>query len=313
MRSAIIFLLASSVLLPSIGFATEADFQSFKSSLGCTIEQVTEGPFGQYQFQGISRDGQWLSYNISETDAGPYHAVLINLQTGEFKKLLPRFNNTGNFSADASTLVAAVFGEDGKTDIVELNLESEQIHSISPDPAWDWLPSYSPDQTAIVFNSFRDGDSDLYLYDRTSGQLSQLTDDPRYDAHGEFSPDGQQLLFHRMISKRDDGRYDFDIVILDLGSGIESIFAQTPFEESYASWSPDARHIVFSSDFEEAAEKHNLYIGSLDGNQKLQLTSGNWKDSYAYWTRDGTHIYFNSDRSGTTQVHRMLMDGVNCR
>ena len=79
-----------------------------------------------------------------------------------------------------------------------------------------------------------------------------------------------------------------------------------------ASWSPDGSQFVFSSDFEEKPEKHNLYTRSVDGDSLHQLTDGDWKDSYAWWTRDGKYIYFNSDRSGKTQVFRISMDGMNC-
>jgi Tol biopolymer transport system component len=290
----------------------ETPYTRSEGSIGCMIEQITEGPFGQYQFQGVSKDGLWLSYNISETDEGPYHSVLMNLVDGTIEKQGPDFNNTGNFSQDNSTLVAAVFLADSTTDIVELDLQTGKTTTLAADPAYDWLPSYSPNQKTIAFNSFRTGNGDLYLYDRQTAELSRLTENPQYEAHAEFSPDGSKIMFHRMIGKREDGRYDFDIFYLDLEAGAEKRLTETPFEESYGSWSPDGNHFVYSTDFEENPEMHNLYIRSIEGDGQQQLTDGDWKDSYAWWTRDGKYIYFNSDRSGTTQVYRMSMAGMNC-
>ena len=89
--------------------AENIEFPRTVGSQGCLIEQLTDGPFGQYQFQGVSRDGNWLSFNISESDEGPYHGRMLNLQSGKVEKLDSVFNNTGNFSQDNSTLVAAVF------------------------------------------------------------------------------------------------------------------------------------------------------------------------------------------------------------
>jgi Tol biopolymer transport system component len=312
-KCTLILISATVTFLTSSIHSSEISFPNTKGATGCLLEQITDGEFSQYQFQGVSADAKWLSYNISEADEGPYYSHLMNLETGEEERLDSGFNNTGNFSSDNKTLVAAVFLENGKTDIVEFDRNSGETISIASHPASDWLPSYSPDQKSIVFNSFRAGNADLYLYDRSSQELTQLTENPRYEAHAEFSPDGSKILFHRMVGQSENGRYDFDLYSIDIDSGEQERLTQTPFEESYGSWAPDGKHFVFSSDFEENAEKHNLYIKLSGQDELVKLTDGDWKDSYAYWTRDGKYIYFNSDRSGITSVYRISMDGLGCK
>ncbi|MEE8294693.1 MAG: hypothetical protein V3R64_03190 [Sphingomonadales bacterium] len=296
------------------------EYPSFTGATGCQIEQITTSEFGASQFQGVSRDGKWLSYNLAKADSGPSFSVLMNLETGEAETLPEGFNNTGNFSADNKTLVAAVSLEDGTTDIVEINLKTHETTTIAGAPGYDWLSSYSPDQRSIAFNSFRTGNAEIYLYDRESGALKQLTDDPRYDAHTEFSPDGSKIMFNRMNAYHENGSYDFDLISYDLATGEETRLTDLPYEESYGSWAPDGQHLVFSSDKDlspelktsEDPEVRNLYVMAPDGKILARLTRGKWNDGYGYWMRDGSYIYFNSDRFGNGDIFRMPMNGLNC-
>lgn len=208
--------------------------------------------------------------------------------------------------------MAAAYDDSGRTEILEVHLESGDIEVIAPHEQWDWLPSYSADGRFIVFNSMREGNqADIYVYERASMQLERLTSYAGYDAHAQFSPDGERILFHRMNGERDDGGFDFDLYVIDRRTVTESRLTDGPYEESYGAFAPDGRHIVFSSDFEEAPEKHNLYLRSPDGSFTA-LTDGDWTDRYAYWTADGRYVYFNSDRSGVTNVYRIPMQGVSC-
>jgi Tol biopolymer transport system component len=308
-----IFLLASPALK-----AKKPPFTSATSGGGCAVESLTRSEHAKFQVQGVSWDGAWLSYTEErgqDDDGKPIRVIyLLDLQSGEKQSLQDSVTNSGAFSPDGRYLVSAFEMDSERTDIYEIELESQRLRAITTHDEWDWLPSYSPDGSTILFNSYRiDGQSELFLYDRASGELKQLTDDSRYDAHGEFSPDGSKILFHRMMSQKEEGGYDFELFVMDVESGEErQISAGSPFEESYASWAPDSEHVVFSSDQDGKPEKHNLYVLGPDGEIVSRLTKGDWKDSYAFWTRDGKYIYFNSDRDGVSNIYRIPMDGLSC-
>ena len=284
---------------------------------GCILEQITSEPYDEFQFSGASPDGLWLSYafNMGEAENPTQGAYLLNLRSGERRVLPDPINNSGSFSADGRFLVGAQNIENGRTEIYEIDLETEETKAIAAHQEWDYLPTYSLDGRHILFNSMREGgQADIYLYERAPETLERLTDYGGYDAHAQFAPQGTRILFHRMNGPRQGGGYDFDLISLDLVTRQETRLTSGPFEESYGAWSPDGRHIVFSSDFEEAPEKHNLYIIlSPDGEIVDKLTDGDWKDSYAYWTPDGSYIYFNSDRGGNTDIFRLPMNGLACK
>ncbi len=293
----------------------EPPFKVLTGTQGCLIEQLTSEAYDEYQFQGVSHDGQWLSIgwtNGEDAHGDPIRgSYRLNLVTGEKRELGDPINHNSSFSRDGLWLVGAHYTPDGKSDIFEYNLKTGQATVVAPDSAWDFLPSYSPDGQSILFNSYRSGNSEIYLYDRFEQTMQQLTNYEGYDAHGEFSPDGSKILFHRQVEERDDGGYDFDLYSYDLASGEETRLTSTPYEESYGSWAPDGQRLVLSSDFEEQPSQTNLYVMNSDGTL-TQLTDGDWKDRYAYWTRDGSYIYFNSSRSGNEEIYRIEMEGSAC-
>lgn len=307
------------VLFTQLLSASESSFPSFSGGTGCTVERATSSENPEYQVQGVSWDGKWLSYSeeLGEGEHGiaEKRVFLLNLASGEKKQLTETVTNSGAFSPDGRFMVAAFAVEGEYTDIYEIDLETLDFKAIAPHEQWDWLPSYSPDGKTIVFNSYRiEGQSEIFLYDRETQALRQMTDNPGYDAHAEFSADGSKVLFHRMIARKEQGGYDFELFVIDVATGDEKqISPGSEFEESYAAWAPDGKHVVFSSDINGKPEKHNLYVMGPNGETLARLTQGDWKDSYAYWTRDGKYIYFNSDRKGTQNIYRIPMEGLDCR
>lgn len=282
---------------------------------GCTVEQVTDETHDAFQSRGVSADGAWVSVGWSDGEDADGNSVrgsyVLNVETKEQRDLGEPINHASSFSPDGRLLGGAQYLPEGRTDIFEYDVDTGEATVIAQDPAWDFLPTYSPDGRWIVFNSSRTGNSELFVYDRTDGTLRQITDFEGYDAHGEFSPDGTKILFHRQLADRPDGGYDFDLYSHDLASGDETRLTATSLEESYGSWAPDGRALVFTSESEADPERRNLYVRHEDGTL-AQLTDGPWKDTYAQWLRDGSYIYFNSSRGGSDDIYRIRMNGLDC-
>ena len=313
-----VVMLSGAALVTQAPAVEQTVFPERIGGMGCKVEQLTSAETAEYQVQGASRDGHWLAYTREhgkDEEGSPNRTVyLLNLDSGKSEALEEVMTNSGAFSPDGRYQLSAIEVENGRTDIYEYELKTGRARPIAPHEQWDWLPSYSPDGSAIVFNSYRiGGQSEMYIHDRETGVLERLTHDPRYDAHGEFSPDGSKILFHRMIAEHEAGGYDFELFVYDLETGQETqLTTGSPHEESYASWAPDGDHVVFSSDQDGKPEKHNLYVLGPNGEITARLTRGDWKDSYAFWSRDGQYIYFNSERDGPSNVYRIPMDGLGC-
>jgi TolB protein len=66
-------------------------------------------------------------------------------------------------------------------------------------------------------------------------------------------------------------------------------------------WSPDGKHIVFSSGYPISSSE--VYIIDIENESMTNLTNNQVYDSGPKWSPDGRHIAFISDRQGDMQVY----------
>ncbi len=311
------FTLMIAVFLQAASAEVTSPFVKLSDPSGCVIEQITTADHDEYQVQGASPDGMFLSMAASLEGAAEndtvYQAYEMDLATGERTDLSHVLRNSGPYSPDGSFIVVAQATDNEKTDIFEYERATGELRPVASHEEWDWLPSYSPDGRFIVFNSYRvEGQSDIHLFERSTATLKRISEEPGYDAHAQFSSDGKRIIYHRQQGTRDAGGYIFDLIVYDMETGQETRLTDGDYEESYPAWAPDGHHIVYSSDVNGKHGKLNLYVLAPDSQTPIRLTEGDWTDRYAFWTRDGKYIYFNSDRAGVSNVYRMPMDGVAC-
>jgi len=190
--------------------ASQPPFATSTDPGGCVVEHLAVADDANFfQYDGLSPDGRLLSVGWDRGDERGM--FLLNLDTGE-RLNIPQLNNAASFSPDGSTLIAAIYLDDGSTDIVEFDLETKTSAPVAPDPGADWLPSYSPDGETILFNSFRaDHQSEVYTFEKAGGTIKRWTELPRYDAHARFSPDGETILFLSEFGPNDHDLYLIEV------------------------------------------------------------------------------------------------------
>lgn len=275
------------------GAAIDNPKLSFETSIdpgGCLVEHVAADPeLDQFHYDGLSADGNKLAvgWRRGKDESGLY---LLDLTTGE-RTDIPRLNNGAVFSPDGTKILNILPTENGKTDVVEYDLATGEMRSVAPHDEWEWLASYSSDGKTILFNSYRTGASDIYTYRKSDGQLKRWTDFDGYEAHAQFSPGDSKILFNRQESGS-----DFNVYVIDVKTGEISQLTSDVSEEGYASWSPDGRTIVFSSDRERDSGETDLFFMNSDGEDIRRITDDPTKDSYPFFSPDGKYVYFNSDR-----------------
>lgn len=281
--------------------------KSYLDPGGCRIEQVTDAGAddGHFQFHGPSHDERFMVVGTYRGSAKG--AYLFDFKTGE-RRPLADVTNAGPISPDGKKALVANDTADARTDIIEVDLASGAVQRIASDPAPEFLATYSPDGTSILFNSYRSGRSDIYLVDRRSGALSRLTEFEGYDAQGDFAPDGKSIAFHRETAPG-----DYDILRLDLATRAETAVVSGPGEQAYPAWAPDGRRIAYAADNGEAG-KTDIYVADMDGANIRRLTNLAAYVAYPAWSRDGARLYFNYERDGKRNVWRMRLDGKGrCR
>jgi Tol biopolymer transport system component len=78
------------------------------------------------------------------------------------------------------------------------------------------------------------------------------------------------------------------------------------FQDSYPSWSPDGRQIVFESN---RAGSHDIWLMNADGSDLRRLTNHPTLDETPVFAPDGKSIVFASERDGELEIFSMRTDG----
>ena len=170
--------------------------------------------------------------------------------------------------------------------------------------------TFSPDGEWIVFESHKldveeNGIITRYKIDG-SGEYESLTaasDDARQP---NYSPAGDLILYQRSSNEQ------WDIWIMSPGGENKKQLISGKGDKTDASFSPDGRFIVYSSDNGEL-EFANLFVISVDGGTPAQITDYAGYDGAPSWSPNGKWIVFESspgypDDEGT-RLWKIEIDG----
>jgi Tol biopolymer transport system component len=104
----------------------------------------------------------------------------------------------------------------------------------------------------------------------------------------DVSPDGHEIVFN---ASGEGGR---DLYRLDLVRRKVTLVARTPEYETAPRFSPDGRSIVYAAGRDGDRADH-LFVCSVDGSGRRQITSGDNNDCSPVFTPDGSRILFTRD------------------
>ncbi|MFC1562228.1 S9 family peptidase, partial [candidate division KSB1 bacterium] len=184
--------------------------------------------------------------------------------------------------------------------------------------------SWSPDSKMLVFTadeSWRDehtyGKSDIWTV-TVEGVVSRLTDDPYVYRNTHFSPDGRYIAFTRsmgldmVIEQKLDHGSPSDLYIMPAGGGdIMNLTATWDLSPGSPRWSPDSRHIYFSSG---TGGNTHLFRVAIDDGRVEQVTTGDRRLGSISFDSDFSSIaYTVTDPTRPAEVYTSSIDGSNER
>jgi len=162
-------------------------------------------------------------------------------------------------------------------------------------------PAWSPDRQWLAFA--RHEGATIFLFLRgADGKERRLTDrtDPEYDA--VWSPDGKRLAFSFVKVSPNQGDIEVYLVGAD-GKNLTplAVTAGKLSHEESPCWSPDGKHVAFSSTRDGNQE---LYVMAADGHtgDPRRLTSDPALDAHPAWSPDGRQIAFATNRWGDLEL-----------
>ncbi|HEY9402640.1 MAG TPA: S9 family peptidase, partial [Pyrinomonadaceae bacterium] len=161
---------------------------------------------------------------------------------------------------------------------------------------------WSPDGAGMLFGKSRGGDENSQLYWMTTdgARVRQLTDAPRIRYNfGAWSADSRRISY---ASNKRNPNF-FDIYVMDVASGEESLVYQQDGSNAPVAWSSDGRFIVVSRASDTLSLDNDLYLVELATKGVTHLTphTGAAQFGDVHFTRDNRSIILSTNAAGEWQ------------
>ena len=183
--------------------------------------------------------------------------------------ITPALSPDGNYLAFASSY-------EGNSEIYRMDTRTKALQRLTGHAGGDLSPSWSPSGRELAFASDRSGGPQIFLMSRDGTNVRRLTFEGDYNAAPVWSPRGNWIAYVCRTPKKEyklclitpDGQKR---VQLTTGKGVDD----SP------SWSPDGRHLVFSS---TAGGKSHIYMINADGKDLERITFSGTHNSAPTWS-----------------------------
>ncbi len=181
-------------------------------------------------------------------------------------------NMAGGFSPRGDTITLSST-KDGTPDIYLLSLKDDSVKKLTFTQGIEVSPVVSPDGSQIAFVSDRGGSPQLYLMRADGSDIRRITFEGSYNTSPNWSPTGDRIAF---ACRR--GKNQICIVKPD-GSALIQLTESGNNEDP--SFSPDGRHITFSSDRDGTK---GIYIMRANGEAQKKISPQGLRSNAPGWS-----------------------------
>ncbi|QRN84124.1 PD40 domain-containing protein [Chloroflexota bacterium] len=187
---------------------------------------------------------------------------------------------------------------DFKYDIYVVNCDGTGLTQLTATEAGEDHPSWSPDESRILFDADYDGDRFYEMYSMAADgtDLVRLTTGAHNDQFGEYSPDGSQIAFSS------DRNGDWDIFTMDADGSNQAILEVDQTWQIFPTWSPDGEWIAFVQMVPGSGET-NVFSVSSDGTNLRQETWGSGYNENPTFSSDGQWIAYQTNMDGDFEIY----------
>ena len=168
-------------------------------------------------------------------------------------------------------------------------------------------PRFSPTQQEVIYLSYDRAHQppSVHILNIDTGQREVLGRFPGMHYAPRFSPVGNSVLITMTAQEGNS-----DIFSMDLGTRALTRLTDTLGIDAAASFSPDARRIVFES---KRSGAQQLYVMNADGSDPQRISRGPGRFATPVWSPRGDLIAFTRIHGGQFHIGVMRPDGEDMR
>lgn len=211
------------------------------------------------------------------------------------------YGNGALFADGGKTVIFHSFSR-GDGNIVELDLATGSVRSITADGRRDRWPALNATEDQLVFISQRTPPWKIYTVNRDGSDLRLLTEEEGAHLGATWSPDGASIAY----SKQDLDAENFraDLWVMEANGHHKTKVIEGAM---WPSWDKHSNRVFFTTVLADG----NVALGSYDMHSKKRsvLTSAALNAAGAGVTPDGRHIYVSAVTGVTHTLHRVKSDG----
>jgi TolB protein len=198
----------------------------------------------------------------------------------------------------------------GIEQLFTMNVDGSGQTQVTHDNFNHETPAWSSDGKKIAYVSDKDEKEVINLINPDSTGDEQLTDDEHRYIHPNWSADSSKLIYCSDDDLKPPKKNVSDIFSIDVKTR-KAVTLITGGTNTYPSWSPDGKKIVFRRMIGEVNSE--VFIANSNGSEQRNLTSHPGFDGWPSWSPDGGLIVFASNRNANYQISVMNPDGSGSR
>jgi TolB protein len=285
---------------PTSGVDMDFDDWSILGVEAVVVGQVTQSGENAYnvQFQLFDVYGrnQLVGYRMPAS-RGTMRRVAHRAADMIYEKLT---GIKGVFDTKVAYVTAEQSGSGRLYSLIVSDQDGENEHTImeSKDPIMS--PAWSPDSRRVAYVSFEGNKSSVFIQTLRTGNRIKVSSKPGINGAPAFSPDGRKLA---LTLGGVDG--NLDIHVLDINSRQTKRLTTHRAIDTEGSWSPDGRHIYFTSDRSGGPQ---IYRVSANGGTAERVTFDGSYNARPRLSPDGAKLAMVHLEGGNYRIAVMDLD-----
>jgi Tol biopolymer transport system component len=240
---------------------------------GENLHLVMEGtdPDALEMMGAPSPDGRYVSF----TDWDTGNLAVYEIATKKKRPLTGKKDwkdkgwcENSRWSPDGKKIAYSWWIDDKKNDLRIIGLDGSESRILTGPHGWIRCSDWSPDGEHILAAVYgRASVSGISLVSVEDGSIKTLKKKISGDSTMRFSPDGKYIAFNYLSG---DGS-DSDIYLLSVDGETEIPLIEHPAHDCFLGWTPDGKHLLFSSDRTGTFDAWILPVsdGSPDGEPEM--------------------------------------------